>query len=222
MNWHRFVNEYERKREREEQEAECSERFKQFSRDDLQSKREEVEATLESLNRDFPDWEYQTESRAYAEIRRLEKERECIILELAKRTESLASPIVDEGAKRKDIAEESTNALTPEQTEKKEWKVKRGKFCDEVIEEMKRIRFLAVDTGRSMAEIEMENPGFAVWKLRDSLGPEDKEIFNHPRQWGPTVGYAKRVLSKIHGKSTDTITSWIKAYRRDQKIRKQA
>jgi hypothetical protein len=91
MNWHRFVNDYQRKQEREEQEVECSERYKQFSRDVLQLKREEVEARLESLKHDFPDWEIQEQSLAYNEIRRLEKERECIILELVKRSESHAS-----------------------------------------------------------------------------------------------------------------------------------
>lgn len=218
MSWHRFLNDSQRKKEREKQEAECSERYERFSGDDLQVKREEVEATLEFLNRDFPDWENQTQSRAYSEIRRLEKERECIILELAKRSESHASRITDEGSKRKGVAPESTNSPIPEQYKQ----IELGKFCVQVTEEMQRIKYLALSTGRSMAQIEKENPGFAVWKVRNNLTSEDQEIFNRPTRWEATVGYATLVLSKIHGKSTHAITSWKKIYKRAQKNKKTA
>ena len=219
MSWHRSLSDYQRKKEREEREEECSERYKQFSRDDLQVKREEVEATLESLTRDFPDWENQTQSRAYSEIRRLERERECIILELTKRSEAHASRIVDEGAKQEGMARESTNALTPEQKRQDEGGVGRGKFCDQVIQEIKRIKNLSVTTGRSVAEIEDEFPEFVVWKVRTSLSSEDREAFNHPRQWGPPVGYAKMVLSKICDVTVHTLTSWVKAYRKSLKTK---
>ncbi len=96
--------------------------------------------------------------------------------------------------------------------------VERGKFCDQVIEEIRRIKNLAVGSGRSVAEIEEENPGFAVWSVRRTLAREDQETFNHPNQWGPAVGYAKMILSKTHGVSKDTITSWVKAWRRQRKV----
>jgi len=94
--------------------------------------------------------------------------------------------------------------------------VERGKFCDQVIEEIRRIKNLAAGTGRSVAEIEKENPAFAVWSIRRTLALEDQETFNHPNQWGPPVGYAKMILSKTHDVSKDTITSWVKAWRRQR------
>jgi len=98
--------------------------------------------------------------------------------------------------------------------------VDRGKFCCEVIDEIKKIRNFVASTGRSMAEIEKEHPRLAVWKVRATLGPEDQETFNHPNQWGPPVGYAKMVLSKNHGVTTHTITSWVKAYRKTQRSKR--
>jgi hypothetical protein len=98
-------------------------------------------------------------------------------------------------------------------------KIKRGEFCHLVIGEIKRIKNLAMSTGRSVAEIEKENPEFAVWKVRTTLGSEDQETFSHPRQWGSPVGYAKMVLSKTHDVSTHTITSWVKAHRKEQRTK---
>jgi hypothetical protein len=98
--------------------------------------------------------------------------------------------------------------------------VKRGKFCDQVIDEMKRIKNLVVGTGRNIAEVQQDHPDLAAWKVRTQLDSETQETFNHPRQWGPVVGFAKMVLSKIHGVSTSTITSWIKVYRKGRKTRK--
>ena len=98
--------------------------------------------------------------------------------------------------------------------------VDRGKFCVQVIGEIRIIKNLAQGSGRSVAEIENEHPDFAVWKVRTSLSLEDQETFSHPNQWGPPVGYAKMVLSKIQGVRTHTINSWVKAYRKRQKAKK--
>ena len=97
--------------------------------------------------------------------------------------------------------------------------IERGRFCDQVIDEIKRIKNLCQASGRSVAEVQHEHPDWAVWTVRDHIGPEDKDAFSHPRQWGPTVGYAKMILSKIHGVTADTITSWVKAYRRSRKAK---
>lgn len=99
------------------------------------------------------------------------------------------------------------------------WPVERGKFCDQVIDEIRRIKNLFATTGRSVAEIEKEHPNFAVWKVRTTLSPEDQETFNRPNQWGPIVGYAKMILSKIHNRRPVTMTSWVKAYRKCQKAK---
>jgi hypothetical protein len=94
--------------------------------------------------------------------------------------------------------QEALLARSPKQKKHEEGTVGRGKFCDQVIDEIKRIKNLVVVTGRSVAEIEKEHPGFVVWKVRTSLSAEDQEAFSHPNQWGAPVGYAKMVLSKIH------------------------
>jgi hypothetical protein len=95
--------------------------------------------------------------------------------------------------------------------------IQPGKFCQQVIEEIKRIKNLCVGIGKSIAEIEIDHPDFAVWKVRESLSAEDQEAFNHPNQWGAPVGYARLILSKVKGVSTHTINSWTKAYRKSQR-----
>jgi hypothetical protein len=95
----------------------------------------------------------------------------------------------------------------------------RGRFCHEVINQIKRIKNLHSASGRTMAEIQHAYPGWEVWRVRESLDSEDQETFNRPNQWGPTVGYATKLLSKNHGVSTHTITSWTKAYRKHQKTK---
>ena len=98
--------------------------------------------------------------------------------------------------------------------------VSSGEFCNRVIDEIRRIRHLCVGTGRSIAEIQSEHPDFAVWNVRESLGQEDRETFNHPNQWGPSVGYAKTILAKSSGCSEHTITARVKAYRKSVKPKK--
>jgi hypothetical protein len=99
--------------------------------------------------------------------------------------------------------------------------IERGKFCQQVIDEIKRIRNLSVGTGRSVAEIQNDYPDFVVWKIRESLDREDQDTFTHPNRWGPSVGYAQGVLSKIHDVSTHTINSWAKAYRKSLQMKKR-
>lgn len=96
-------------------------------------------------------------------------------------------------------------------------KIKRGEFCQRVIEQIKRIKNLNRGTGMSVAEVQNENPEWAVWKVRELLPPEDRDTFNHPNQWGPVVGYAKNILAKTSDVSVHTITSRVKAYRKSQK-----
>jgi len=43
--------------------------------------------------------------------------------------------------------------------------VQRGKFCQQVIDEIKRIKNLCVEFGGSVPEIQNEHPDFAVWKI---------------------------------------------------------
>jgi predicted transcriptional regulator len=91
--------------------------------------------------------------------------------------------------------------------------IEKGKFCDQIIGEMRKIKRLRVDGGRSLVEIQVAHPDLTAWKLRDTLGEEDRDAFNHPRQWGPVVGYAKMVLAKHFDRHPETIRDWVKAYR---------
>jgi hypothetical protein len=77
-----------------------------------------------------------------------------------------------------------------------------------------------VGTGRSVAEIQSEHSDWAVWNVRESLAQEDQDTLNHPRQWGPTVGYAKKILAKNYGVSEHTITASVKAYRKSKQPKK--
>src|SRR5262249_38935522 len=88
----------ERQLRQKQEEAEWAERHKQVSDDELQKRREEAEAKLQSLKLDFPKWEIQIQSEAHREIRRLERERERLVLELARRTK-LSPQSKEQGAK---------------------------------------------------------------------------------------------------------------------------
>ena len=90
----------------------------------------------------------------------------------------------------------------------------RGKFCIQVCNEGKKVRRMHLD-GRSVAEIQHDYPDFAIWKVRESLSPEDRETFNHPRQWGP--GYVKMILARTEGISEHTVNASMKAYRKSQR-----
>ena len=97
--------------------------------------------------------------------------------------------------------------------------IERGKFCEQVINEIKRIRNLHLGSGMSVAEIQKENPEWTAWKVRESLRSEDRETFNHPRQWGPPVGYARLILSKVQEVSVHTVKAWVKAYSRSLRMK---
>jgi hypothetical protein len=98
-------------------------------------------------------------------------------------------------------------------------KIQRGKRCVQIITEVRRLRNLVVGTGRTMAEVKDEHPTLLVWAFRDTLPQQDREIFDHPNQWGPVVGYALGLLSKEYGKSPATIRDWVKAFRHHERQR---
>jgi len=84
MVWHRLLSELEKEQRRQQAEEELAERYRQVSDDELLKSRHDVEAKLEALKRDFPDYDIQS-GTASNEIRHLEKEREGIIVMLARR-----------------------------------------------------------------------------------------------------------------------------------------
>lgn len=93
----------------------------------------------------------------------------------------------------------------------------RGKLCQQIIDEIRRIRFMCLDRGRTVEEVKSEHPEYSVWAIIDRLDAEDREAFYHPRRWGPVVGYATGILAKHYSRSAHTITSWRKSYKRHQR-----
>lgn len=91
-------------------------------------------------------------------------------------------------------------------------------FCLEVVNEIRKVKN-RYHSGYSVAHIRKEHPEWSVWKVLEGLTDEDRELFHHPSQWGPVVGYAEGVLAKYHGKSAATIHDWCKAARRLQRKR---
>lgn len=143
------------------------------------------------------------EKHCYSTLARLKT-----LLELAR--EMVSAPISgSERARREAKGDELPEGL------------RKGKYCERVVEEMRRIRNLVLGAGATIAQVKSEQPGLAVWNVREQLSAEDKETFDHPNRWGPVVGYAKLLLSKEHGRSPDTITGWIKAYRKYLKAQRK-
>jgi hypothetical protein len=91
--------------------------------------------------------------------------------------------------------------------------IARGDFCDRIIGQMRKIKRLCVDSGRTIVEIQSESPELDVWKLRDALPQEERDTFNHPRQWGPSVGFAAQMLGKHFDRNPQTVRDWVKASR---------
>jgi hypothetical protein len=91
--------------------------------------------------------------------------------------------------------------------------IEKGQLCNQIEGEMRKIKTLGAASGRTVVEIQLAHPDFAVWKVRDTLSEEDRELFNHPRQWGPVIGYAELVLGRHYGKSAQTVQGWVKDYR---------
>ncbi len=92
-------------------------------------------------------------------------------------------------------------------------RLQRGKLCDQFIQELKQIRSMVVNHGRTVAELQHNYPDFFAWKLVPGLPGDDRDTFMHPGRWGPVVGYGKGLLAKHYGVSSFTITDWVKEYR---------
>ena len=95
-------------------------------------------------------------------------------------------------------------------------RLRNGKRCAKIIEEMKLIKRAHSARGLTITQSREMHKEFEVWAVAAThLNGEDLETFNHPRQWGPTVGYALLLLSKEYGnKDETTIYDWVKDYRR--------
>lgn len=91
--------------------------------------------------------------------------------------------------------------------------VKRGCICVRITDEMKTIRYMFREAGKSITEIQAETPDFRFWQLvkSDALPEEDRETALHPNQWG--TGYPALLLSKYFKRSKATIRDYKTAYK---------
>jgi hypothetical protein len=97
-------------------------------------------------------------------------------------------------------------------------RLRKGKRCAQVIDEMKRIKRLHDQEGLTTTEIEEQHKDFEVWKIvKNCPDPKVQQHFRSPGMWErKLVGYALFILSKEFGgqAATSTIYDWVKEYRR--------
>jgi hypothetical protein len=98
-------------------------------------------------------------------------------------------------------------------------RLQAGKRCSQIIEQMKRFKYLRRDRGMTVEDIQKENPNFLIWKVREGLSAEERDLFDHPNRWESVVTYAYGLLGKEYGKSWATIRDWVKAWKRSQRSR---
>lgn len=123
------------------------------------------------------------------------------------------------GAKRRSAPDSQTvkpSEKRPAEAELPE-RPQHGEFCNQIVSEIKRVKFMCGQGGKTVAEIKNEHPNLAVWDLVASLSGEDQETFKHPGRWGSTVGYAHLVLAKHFDRSPGTIKNWRKALSRQMR-----
>jgi hypothetical protein len=96
-------------------------------------------------------------------------------------------------------------------------RLERGKRCREFVGEMRRFRYLRLDCGMTVEEVQKENPTFLIWKVRESLSADDQHLFDHPNRWESPVSYAYGLLAKKYGRSSMTIRDWVKVWNRSQR-----
>jgi hypothetical protein len=107
----------------------------------------------------------------------------------------------------------------PADTEELPDRLRYGKQCAQMVEEIRRIQRMYVDRGIRFEDIKAQNPNFLLWsRVLPHLADDDKEIFLHPGRWarrgdGGITGYAHRLLAIVYSKSPATIQDWIKDYR---------
>jgi hypothetical protein len=97
-------------------------------------------------------------------------------------------------------------------------RLERGKRCGQIVEEMKRFRYLRISGGKTVSQIRSEQPDFVIWSLRESLDPEDRDLFDNPNRWETRPAqYAYGLLAKDYSRSWTTIKDWVKAWNKSQK-----
>jgi hypothetical protein len=87
---------------------------------------------------------------------------------------------------------------------------------------MKRFRYLRLDAGMPVTEILTDCPSFLIWKLRENLREDDRDLFDHPnRGESGCTSYAYGLLGKEYARSWMTIRDWVKSWKRSQATSRQ-
>lgn len=139
--------------------------------------------------------------------------REQFDREMAAREQKLRIELLEKQLGTRSQQTVSDSAIPIESSSKRQL-LERGKHCYTIREEIGRIRNLRGVRGLTIEEIQAKTPNFFVWDLVKQLPQEEQETFRQPSQWGPTAGYARRLLGHYYGKSPETVKGWIKAYRK--------
>lgn len=123
------------------------------------------------------------------------------------------------GVKQAESPDAQKNEKTTISAEIKSPKLQSGKRCKQIVDEVKKIKYQRVDVGKTVSEIQSENPNFLVWKVRENLSPDDRELFDHPNRWESKTGasYAYGLLAKEYARSWTTIRDWVKAWNKSQR-----
>ena len=95
--------------------------------------------------------------------------------------------------------------------------LERGQRCARILNEVKEFKYLRVDRGKPVAEIQSEKPNFIVWKVRENLTEEDRHVFDHPNRWESVATYGYGLLAKEYGRSWTTVRDWVKAWNKSQR-----
>jgi len=96
--------------------------------------------------------------------------------------------------------------------------IEKGKFCMRFIADLRKINTQTRERGLTIAELQENFPDLIAWKVRDTLPEDNRDVFNHPRQWGPVVGYALDVLAMHFDRDTESVKRWLKASRHAAKV----
>jgi hypothetical protein len=101
--------------------------------------------------------------------------------------------------------------------------VRRGEFCERIIEELGRIR---ANKGayKTFEDLELMYPTFEVIRIirRSTFDEDDRELLASPNQWGRVVTYATGILSKYLNKSESTIAQNRKHFKKYNRLQMRA
>ena len=132
---------------------------------------------------------------------------------LAKRTGAASEGTPSPTAQKSELSTNSRDSSPPiPESKSLSALAQKGRSVLRMREELKKIKSLCRQDRLSMAEIREQHPDFMVWPYADGLPREDRQVFEHPRQW--ETGYGVNVfLKKYYQRCPATMKKWLAAYR---------